>query len=197
MLRNDRNPLVPKQFKTVFLDRDGTINIDKGYVTTPDRLELIDDAADAIAKLKSAGFKIVIVSNQSAVGRGMATKAEVECTNDFLQELLVQENSKAKLDLILFNIQTPEDAGNRRKPGIGMLEDMPSSWSFDPRESWMVGDKSSDLQFGENIGLSADRCILVATGYGEETYAGMNLVDREQFVYKSSLMTAVEHIVNE
>jgi len=140
----------------VFLDRDGTINVDHGYVFEKERLELIPGAATAIGDLKRAGFMIVVVSNQSAVGRGMATTEEVEQTNVELQRMLLEIDEDASLDVVLFCADHPDSATDRRKPGCGMLRELPSSMSFDPEVSWMIGDKVSDIEFGLNAGIDAN-----------------------------------------
>ncbi len=147
---------------TVFLDRDGTINVDFGYVINPADIELIPGAAEAIASIREFGYKVAIISNQSAIGRGMASADDIDKCNQALTSLLLKENPLAIVDLVLYSSDHPEQATSRRKPGIGLLDDL--SWQYDPQKSWMVGDKSSDVEFGKNAGLASERCLLIGDG---------------------------------
>lgn len=152
----------------VFLDRDGTINVDSGYVTAPERVELISGVADAIAEIKFAGFFVVVVSNQSAVGRGMAEVSDIELTNQEVARQLSEKNSRAVLDQVLYSTVAPENSDQTRKPGVGMLKELRPDLAYDPKKSWMVGDKIVDIQFGINAGLPVENCILVLTGEGRK-----------------------------
>lgn len=150
--------------KVIFLDRDGTINIDHGYVTKPENVHLIAGAADAIAFLKIASYKIVVVSNQSAIGRGFASHEDVEATNAEIERQLKNENQDALLDLVVYAADHPDQATDRRKPGIGMLRDVSLHFDIDLENSWVIGDKMSDIQFGLNVGLAREQCLLVLSG---------------------------------
>ena len=152
--------------KTVFLDRDGTINIDSGYLTDPAEVELYQGIPDAIARMKAAGFRIVIVTNQSAIGRGMATVQDVEATNDEVLRQLLDGNSEAKIDLVRYSPAHPDDNDPSRKPGTGMISDLMEEASFDASSCWVVGDKISDLDFGKNVGIPFAQRILLETGDG-------------------------------
>lgn len=147
----------------VFLDRDGTINVDYGYVTNPEQVELLPGAALAIARLKLAGFAIVIVTNQSAVGRGMATIEDVDNTNKYLQQLLLECNSNARIDIVCVAPDHPDHATTRRKPGVGMLDDVSRSYRFDISRCWVVGDKLTDVYFGKNAGIPPSQCLLITS----------------------------------
>ncbi len=148
--------------KTAFLDRDGTINQDFGYVTDPAKIVLLPGAAEAIALLREEGFKIAIISNQSAVGRGMASIADIDKCNQALRDRLLEVKPNTSLDAILYCADHPEQASDRRKPGIGLLRELP--WKYEPQQSWMFGDKRSDIEFGENAGLPPEQCILIGEG---------------------------------
>ena len=152
------------EFPTVFLDRDGTINVDYGYVVSPDEVELLPGAAEAIARLRNAGYRIAIVSNQSAVARGMASREDIDACNEHLLGLLREQNADALVESVLYSIDHPDTATARRKPGVGMLEDLP--WQYRPASSWMIGDKQSDVDFGKNAGLPERHCLLLGTGVG-------------------------------
>lgn len=156
---------------TVFLDRDGTINVDTGYVTSPDRIELIPGAAQALGALARGGFRLVIVSNQSAVGRGKATAADVDATNQRLIALLAAEDPDAWPDLILYCPHAPDEQCGCRKPKIGLIES--AALEYEPAVSWMFGDKLSDIKFGLQLGLPLEQCILVLTGEGRQSLASV------------------------
>lgn len=145
--------------KVAFLDRDGTINIDFGYVTEPSKIQLIENAAFAISELRENGFKVIIVTNQSAISRGMATIDDVNLTNQELIKQLKSENSNAIVDQILLSPAKPGDNDDTRKPQIGMLKDLESD--YDRASSLMVGDKMSDVEFGINAGLKEENCFLL------------------------------------
>lgn len=148
--------------KIVFLDRDGTINTDFGYVTQPEKVELIDGAAKAIGDLVREGLSVVVVSNQSAIGRGFATWADVDATNQRLQQLLLEEDPDARLVLVLCSPDAPWEASETRKPKTGLADEVRKHLIFDTSDCWVVGDKERDIEFGLNLGLPAAHCILLA-----------------------------------
>ena len=133
--------------KTVFLDRDGTINVDHGYVHKIEDWEFTPDAPAAIALLKSQGFTVVVVTNQSGIGRGMYSIEDARNLNDDANNLLKAYN--AEVEHWLLCPHAPKDDCNCRKPKTGMVDGL-----FYLEDSWMVGDKSSDIEFGKNIGAS-------------------------------------------
>lgn len=153
----------------VFLDRDGTINFDSGYVTSPSELFLLPGAAEAIGMLKRAGFAVVVTSNQSAIGRGLASETAVRATNDRLRELLRAEDRDAELDFILYCPHHPDEKCDCRKPHTGMVDHSPFAGRFAPTASWMVGDKLTDLDFGLALKLPPSHLLLVNSGDGAES----------------------------
>ena len=154
---------------TVFLDRDGTINVDSGYVTSPDRIVLIPGVAEAMGALARAGFRLVIVSNQSAIGRGKATVDDVKATNQQLISLLAAVDPDAWPDLVLYCPHTPDERCECRKPAIGLIKS--AGLEYDHKASWVFGDKLSDIRFGLNLGLPPEQCVLVLTGEGRQSAA--------------------------
>jgi D,D-heptose 1,7-bisphosphate phosphatase len=177
----------------VFLDRDGTINIDHGYVTSAEHIDLIPGAAAAIGALQRGGFKVIIVSNQSAIGRGMATAQDVEECNAELCRQLLAEDADAKIDLVVYSPDAPENAGDTRKPGIGLLREVEKHWTVEAKNSWMIGDKASDINFGLNAGFPIEQCLLVLSGKGEATKASWKGVENLRTF--DSLLEAAHHIV--
>ena len=181
----------------VFLDRDGTINVDFGYVCSPSQIELIPGAADAIAQLCRAGFQVVIVTNQSAIARGYATEEAVVETNNALQAMLISANPDAKIAQVIYAPDSPDAASDRRKPGIGMLRDLlPQLQNFSTSSSWIVGDKLSDIGFGKNALLPAKHCILVKTGDGEKDAATLSSQERTEITIAASIKEAAQIITS-
>jgi len=155
----------------VFLDRDGTINEEVNYLSHPEQLRLITGAAEAIKSLNRAGFKVVVVTNQAGVARGYFTEPTVREIHEALEKKLGEQG--ARVDAIYYCPHHPA-AGlgvyrqdcNCRKPKPGMLEKAAIELNIDLRESFVVGDKISDLEAGLAVGC---RNILVHTGYGQES----------------------------
>lgn len=158
----------------VFVDRDGTLieEVTKHGITSPDQLQLIPGAAEALHALNQAGLRVVVVTNQPAVAKGMATEADVEAQHRKLETLLGREH--AFVDRIYFCPHHPEKGfpGERpelkidcacRKPKIGMIQQAAAELNLDLSASWLIGDTTTDLQTAKNAGLKS---ILVQTGYG-------------------------------
>jgi heptosyltransferase-2 len=143
---------------TVFLDRDGTLNYDPGYLKLAAELKLLAGVGPALARLKGAGARLVVVTNQSGVGRGFVTLKDLEAIHARLQGLLEQED--AALDAIYFCPHHP-DAGCRcRKPNVGMVERAVSELQLDLRRSYVIGDHARDIQLAHRVGAKA---ILITT----------------------------------
>ena len=148
----------------MFLDRDGTIIEEKNYLHRVDQVEILPGAAAALGQLCRAGFKLFIVSNQSGVGRGYFTLADVEKVNEHLLSEL------GRVQVVFEKVYiAPEaqDAPSRgRKPSPQFLLDARDEFGVDLAQSYMIGDKLIDLECGWNAGVK--RCLLVRTGYGRE-----------------------------
>lgn len=165
--------------KALFLDRDGTILKEVpgetpetlGYLVHVEDVELIDGSAGAIAAAKKLGYKIIIITNQSAVARGWLTIEELDKINSRMYSLLESSNPDAKIDALYFSpyhkegtIEEYSIEHNSRKPDIGMILDAKRDFDIDLNGSYMIGDAVSDMKCGENAGLIN---ILVETGYGK------------------------------
>jgi D-glycero-D-manno-heptose 1,7-bisphosphate phosphatase len=157
----------------VFLDRDGTINEEIGYMDRMEKLRLIPGAAEAIRLINASGMKTAVVTNQSGIARGIFTESFVAETHARLGEMLRAEG--ASLDGIYFCPHHPtEGRGDYlrvcecRKPAPGLLFRAAAELDLDPARSYMVGDTLKDIEAGRRAGAQG---ILVRTGYGEEAAA--------------------------
>jgi heptosyltransferase-2 len=143
---------------TVFLDRDGTLNYDPGYLKVAADLKLLAGVGPALARLKGAGAKLIVVTNQSGVGRGIVTLKDLEAIHARLEGLLEQED--AALDAIYFCPHHPDDGCRCRKPNVGMVERAVSELQLDLRRSYLIGDHARDIQLANRVGAKA---ILITT----------------------------------
>ncbi len=165
--------------KALFLDRDGTILKEipgnepetLGYLVRVEDVELIDGSAAAIAAARKLGYKIIIITNQSAVARGWLSLEELDNINNRMYSLLDSADPDAKIDALYFSPYHKEGTIEEysidhasRKPDIGMILDAKRDFDIDLNGSYMIGDAVSDMKCGENAGLSN---ILVETGYGK------------------------------
>ena len=173
----------------VFLDRDGTINQDTGYIDSPERLFIIDGAASAIKRLNSKGFRVVVITNQSGVGRGYFTKEAADSVNKKLEEVLKREG--AHLDGIYYCPHHPDDNCECRKPRIGLLEKARNDLAIDFKKSYVIGDKGSDIEIAQSIG---GKGILVLTGSGKDE---KQKLDHEPSYIATDLKDAVEWIIKD
>ena len=138
---------------TVFLDRDGTLIYDPGYLKVAAELKLLAGVGPALARLKGAGARLVVVTNQSGVGRGIVTLKDLEAIHARLQGLLEQED--AALDAIYFCPHHPDDGCRCRKPNVGMVERAVSELQLDLRRSYLIGDHARDIQLAHRVGAKA------------------------------------------
>ena len=143
---------------TVFLDRDGTLNYDPGYLKVAAELKLLTGVGPALARLKGAGARLVVVTNQSGVGRGIFTLKDLEAIHARLEGLLEQEG--VALDAIYFCPHHPDDGCHCRKPEVGMVERAASELHLDLRRSYLIGDHARDIQLAHRVGAKA---ILITT----------------------------------
>jgi D-glycero-D-manno-heptose 1,7-bisphosphate phosphatase len=150
--------------RAVFLDRDGTINVDRHYLSRPEQFELIPGAGQALRRLQDAGFLLIIVTNQSGIGRGYYSEADMHAVHARMQELLVPFG--VRFERIYFSPESPEQPSLSRKPSPQSLFDARAEFGLDLALSYMVGDKLIDVETGRNAGCAAN--LLVRTGYGAE-----------------------------
>lgn len=170
--------------KAVFLDRDGVINktlLKMGKQRAPYTLEefaFIEGVEEAVLKLKAHGFTLIVVTNQPDVSRGWVTREAVDLVNDYIQQVL-------KLDDMVACFHTNDDNCDCRKPKPGMLTSSAAKWQIDLKKSFMVGDRTSDIEAGEQAG-----CKTVLVGDNEEGVG--NKADHTS----KTLLSAVDWIIS-
>lgn len=178
--------------RAVFLDRDGTINIEKEYLYQAEEFEFIPGAPEAIRLLNQAGVMVVVVTNQSGVARGYYSEEDVENLHRHIAVEL--ENHGAHVDVWLYCPHHPDGRGSYalpcscRKPLPGMLHEAAVRYDIDLDNSIMIGDKRADIEAGMAAGC---RSVLVRTGYGadDEKYVG------PQTVVRDDLLSAVKYLL--
>jgi len=150
--------------RAVFLDRDGVIIKEKGFVFEPDDVVLVDAAAEAIIRMSSMGLKIVVLTNQSGIGRGLFNEESYKKVLRRMVQLL--EKSGARLDGVYHCPHAPWEGCDCRKPKPGLALKAAKDLGISLSRSFVVGDKRSDMELARAIGSKG---ILVRTGYGLRT----------------------------
>ncbi len=151
--------------EAVFLDRDGTINEDPGYLDHHSKLKLLPGVVEALRLLRDEGLLLVVVSNQSGIGRGLIEVRALADIHKRLNELLGEP--KPVIEDFRICIHRPEENCDCRKPKPKLLREAAEERGIDLKRSFMVGDKYSDLIAGKNAGCKAS--IIVRTGEGTHT----------------------------
>lgn len=160
MMKNRTDYTDRKKSKAVFLDRDGTLNADSAeYIKSRDEFHLFDFTGEALAILTRLGYKNIVITNQSAVGRKMLTVEELDKIHAKLKQEL--QKSGAVLDDIYYCPHLPEDECDCRKPKTANLVQAIAEHNVDIAESFFIGDSYKDIQTGAEVGL---RTVLVQTG---------------------------------
>lgn len=180
-----------KRRPAVFLDRDGTLNVEQSYITRPEQMRLLGGVGEALQLLRGAGFACVVVTNQSAVGRGMIGQQDLQRIHEEMHRQLAA--CGAQLDGIYYCPAAPnslEADHPERKPAPGMLLRAARELNLDLASSWMIGDKLHDIQAGQNAGCRG--CIFVRTGHPlrDET-----LAEIPAFHIADDLLAAARYIV--
>jgi D,D-heptose 1,7-bisphosphate phosphatase len=154
----------------IFLDRDGTLNEDPGYISDPDKVVLFPDTGEALSLLKKYGFLLIIISNQSGIARGKITNKEVDAVNSRINSLLSEY--KVKVDAFYYCPAHPDynnaEECDCRKPSPKLVFEAVKEFDIDLEKSYFIGDAVSDIQCGKNAGI---KTILVRTGKGEESFS--------------------------
>jgi D-glycero-D-manno-heptose 1,7-bisphosphate phosphatase len=157
--------LAPEVKRAVFLDRDGVLIEDRGYVHRVEDVALFPGAGLALKRLCEAGFLLFVVTNQSGIGRGFYSAADLERVNAHLMANLAQDG--VRLTKVYYAPEAPDQPSRGRKPSPQFLFDARDEFGVDLARSYLVGDKLADLQCGWNAGVR--KSLLVRTGHGAQT----------------------------
>jgi D-glycero-D-manno-heptose 1,7-bisphosphate phosphatase len=156
--------------RAVFLDRDGTLNEDPGYIGEPEKVKLYPNTGETLSLLKNdLNFSLIVISNQSGIGRGLITRENVDAVNRKVNGLLKQFD--VEIDAFYYcpyhpDYNTPEEC-TCRKPSPEMVLKAAKDFNIDLKDSYLIGDAASDIECGINSGV---KTILVKTGYGKESF---------------------------
>lgn len=177
--------------RAVFLDRDGTINVDVVHCSRIEDFHVLPGVPEAIARLNRAGLKVVVVTNQSAVARGLITLEGLEALHDYMRSELARLGS-ARLDAIYYCPHGPWDGCDCRKPKPGMLLRAAQEMGLDLGASYMVGDADSDMQAGAAAGCKtvflSPKGLL--PGLAQPDHTARDLADAVQWVLKDAAQAA-------
>jgi D-glycero-D-manno-heptose 1,7-bisphosphate phosphatase len=178
----------------VFFDRDGTLNIEKGFVHKREDFEFVDGAVDVIRRLREKGFLVVVVTNQSGIARGLYTEKDVKRLHNWINKELKKRGTF--IDRFYFCPHHPEAPVRKyrrdcacRKPGPGMLLQAIEELKIDPHTSYMIGDKARDACAGKKAGITS---ILIS---GDEGAIGTTTCDEEPDAVVKSLREAAQYIL--
>ena len=169
--------------RAIFLDRDGTLNVERSYITTPAQLALLPGVGAAVAQLRAAGFLCVVVTNQSAIARGLMSVEDLDCIHEELRRQLAA--SGAALDGIYACHAMTEHP--ERKPAPGMLLRAAQELNIDVAGSWMIGDAQRDIQAGLAAGCRG--CVLVRSGMPVEE------IERAENVWMADDLLAAAQLI--
>jgi D-glycero-D-manno-heptose 1,7-bisphosphate phosphatase len=144
--------------KVVLMDRDGVINYDRrDYVRSVEQFRLIHGTQRALRMLTRCGYQVHVVSNQSAVGRGLMTQ---EALDEITRQMIARvEKAGGRIESVTYCTHTPDDNCGCRKPKTGLIDAVVEKYGFDPQRAWLVGDTLTDIVAGNTAGC---RTILVA-----------------------------------
>jgi len=156
------NPLSP----AVFIDRDGTVMQDADYCSDPQQVKIFPRVAEALRRLKSKGFKVIIITNQSGIGRGFFTVEQYRA----VEAEVLRQLGDGLIDATYFCPDVPGQHSSCRKPAPGMIVEATREHQIDLARSFLIGDKEIDAECGRNVGV---RTIRVRTGFDRETAGSM------------------------
>ncbi len=168
-------------YKAVFLDRDGIINIDKTYLYQIKDFEFCDGVFETLRHFQDMGYSLFIVTNQSGIGRGYYGEKDFEkLTNWMIKEFLKQ---KINIRKVYHCPHTPSENCDCRKPSPYMIKQAIKEFNIDPKNSWMIGDKPSDIEAGINAGIS-DTIFINSTTCKEAKYNVKSILDTINIIKK-------------
>ncbi|MCI0336457.1 MAG: D-glycero-beta-D-manno-heptose 1,7-bisphosphate 7-phosphatase [Acidobacteria bacterium] len=185
--------------RAIFIDRDGTINEEVGFLTMTSQFRLFGFAAEAIRLINDVGWRAIVVTNQSGIARGLFTEESLAELHAQMERSLEQKG--ALIDAIYYCPHHPDFGGppyrqdcNCRKPKPGLLEKAARDFSLDLKECHVIGDRYRDVEMGRAVGA---RSVLVMTGYGREEYRAQHELSPQQPDHVAeNLLVAVRWILN-
>lgn len=154
----------------VILDRDGTLIIERNYLSDHRQVELITNVAQGLKKLRDEGLGLLVITNQAGIGRGYFSLNDLKLIHKRMANLLAKEG--VSLDGIYFCPHKPEDNCDCRKPRLGLINRAVKEHHFDPKKCFVIGDKALDIELGKAMRA---KTFLVRTGYGRETEKEKNI----------------------
>jgi D-glycero-D-manno-heptose 1,7-bisphosphate phosphatase len=170
--------------KTIFIDRDGTLIEEVNFLSRLEDLRLFSYTSEAIKLLKENGFLVIVVTNQSGIGRKIFDESAMHSIH-----ARIQADLSEKLDGFYFCPHLPTEGCFCRKPNTGMIEAACADYAIDLKDSWMIGDKSLDVELGFNAGI---KTAMVLTGYGRKDYAKLN---KKPDIVAENLLEAVFRVL--
>ncbi len=177
--------------KIVLLDRDGVLNKDRSdHVKTPDELVMIGGAAEAVARLTAAGVRVIVITNQSAIGRGLMDEEALGAIHRKLLSAVARAGGE--IDRIIWCPDPPWAATERRKPAPGMLREALDAHDCAAEDAPFIGDQLRDLEAAAAVGCPR---ILVRTGKGADTFAAGLPAHVQPVMVKNDLADAVSALM--
>lgn len=177
--------MIERKQKAVFIDRDGTLLEEVNFLSRVEDMRIFPFTPEAISLLKQNGFLVVVVTNQSGIGRGIYTESEMHAIHDEMSAALSN-----LIDAYHFCPHLPDAGCTCRKPKTGMIDEAARKFSIDFENSWMIGDKRLDIEAGFNANI---KTALVKTGYGADT---IETLERRPEIIANDLLDAVKQIVS-
>jgi len=172
-----------KTNKVIFLDRDGTINEDKGYISSPKDFHFLPNAIEALKLMKENGFLLIIITNQSGIGRDYYTEEDYHKVTDKMGTILKENN--LIIDDCFYCPHSPESNCDCRKPGTVMIDKAIEKWNVDISKSFFIGDKLTDIQAGNTCNLET---ILISNTVKDfqQNYTAKDLMESYKYIIKHS-----------
>lgn len=152
-----------KKSPAVFIDRDGTVIREKNYLSKIKDIKLLKGAVEALKMLKTAGYKLIFVTNQSGIARGFLTETKLRKIHLYLDKMLKKKG--VSLDAIYYCPHHPTDSCTCRKPNTGLVRKAAKRFNLDLRRSFSIGDHTGDFLLGQNMG---GKGIFILTGHGKK-----------------------------
>jgi histidinol-phosphate phosphatase family protein len=174
-----------KKYDTIFLDRDGTLNFDPGYISNLNQFELFDFCIPALKLLSDHGNRFCIVTNQSGVSRGLIQENDLQEIHDHINKQF-EKNYINLLDIYVC-YDHPDSASDRRKPGVGMFLEAAEDHEIDLQMSLMIGDDIADVLAAKQLGMDS---MLVLTGRGHRTRKKLDSGEQPTYIVQNLLSGA-------